>query len=358
MARNYFELGAASLFQKSLVFSDVKILLIEDDFPQADLIRKTLYPLGCTQITIARSAEEATEICAETLFDMVICNWDLPGMNGVDFCKAFRRNHKSNQQMLPIILYSSRNQLQDVIAARDSGIHEYVILPFTSKALIEKLYMIAEQPRNFLLTDIFVGPDRRRINPIKQLMQNTSQETQIKRVPSLVTSRHSLATIEIGDKPRLVLPDYSLKLKVGLYVPEELQALSNATELSLEAAKRRMIERLGHEVTALSYHVKSLGEGGAENIALAPRLIQQSASLIMQESMLVGYDFAMDIAAMLLGFSMQYAHYDNPNHVLIMSKHIEILKVVFSQKLAGDGGVLGNVMLNELSRLIEKFIHI
>lgn len=358
MAQSYFELGKPSVLQKTLVFSDVKILLIEADLAQADMIRKILYPLGCTQVSSARSAEEADEISLKTIFDIIICNWDLPGVSGVDFCKTLRRNYQSKQQMLPIVLYSTRNQLNDVLAARDSGIHEYIILPFTSKALIERLYMMAEQPRNFLLTNIFVGPDRRRINPIKQLMQKTASVSSKKRTAPLVTSRHSLGHIDIGDKPRMILPDYSLKLKVGLHVPEELQMLSNATELSLDAAKQRMIERLGHEVSALGYHFQSLGEGSFEAAELAPRLINQSAMVIAQESMLVGYDFAMEIAGMLLGFSMQYAHYDDVNHRLIIEKHIEALKVVFSQKLAGDGGVLGDVMLGELSKLIEKFIHI
>lgn len=353
-----FRLGTPSVFTKRAVFGDIKLLLVEPDFAQADMIRTIIYAVGCRQVSNARSAEEAQEMLDAQGFDIILCNWNQPQESGVSFCNRLRRNLQAAYATIPLVLYSDKNRLQDVINARDSGIHEYLVMPFSSKALIEKLYMVVEQPRHFLFSREFVGPDRRRTNPIKQIIQPKNDVDIIKRTPAPIVSRHSLAELELGDEPRMALPDYSLKLKVGLHVPEELQLLSNATQRTLDAAKSRIETKLLEEVLSVKDHFLAMQNTDIEAAMAASRLMQQSATIIAEQSLLVGYNFAMDIAEMLLGFCTQFAQYDNPNHQLIISKHIDILQTVYSQQLSGDGGALGAEMLHDLSRLIEKFVRV
>lgn len=354
MADSYFELGKASLLQPTLAFGDVRVLLVEPEAAYAHLARKILFALGCTQVITTRSGEEALELLQSEQFDLAICSWDLPDMNGPEFSRRVRQGAGTMQAMLPLVLVSERSAVQDVLTARDSGINEYIIRPFTAKALIERLYMLAEQPRNFILSKIFIGPDRRRMNPVKQIIGQVESDTHVKRRPPLVVSRDALTQPINDDVARLILPDYSLKLKVGLHVPDELQRLSVASEKSLEAARQTLLIRLQHEITTLKHHSTALDEGG-EMAQQAIRAITQSAQVIAQESMLIGYHYATEIAELLFGFCMHFARTDDAHHYLIITKHIEVLQVVFAQHLSEDGGYLGATMLADLSRLIKKY---
>ena len=76
--------------------------------------------------------------------------------------KQLRLGKETPNRGLPIIMLTGKGEIADVQAARDVGITEFVVKPFTVKTLYDRIEHLIDHPRSFVLSTNFVGPDRRR----------------------------------------------------------------------------------------------------------------------------------------------------------------------------------------------------
>jgi CheY-like chemotaxis protein len=137
------------------------VLVVEDDRLMQKLVYDVLIKLGFGQIYKAHSGRDAIVILDGHPIDFVICDWRMPGMDGIEFTKIVRNSEKA-YALVPIILLTGNAEKHHVMQARDAGINEYLIKPFTVKDLCNRLKELIEQPREFVLTRIYKGPSRRR----------------------------------------------------------------------------------------------------------------------------------------------------------------------------------------------------
>lgn len=137
-------------------------MLIEDDNIMLSLIREVLTIMGFKNVKLHKSAQEAFEDIVVNDYDLILCDWKLPGMNGIEFTKKLRNFEKTNKRFTPLIMVTGKAHADDVKEARDAGVTEYMIKPFTVMALSEKIRSILEKPRGFVISDVYAGPDRRR----------------------------------------------------------------------------------------------------------------------------------------------------------------------------------------------------
>ena len=142
--------------------SNLKILVLEDDALMTKLYRDILESMGFGKVTAIRNAEDALALVKQINFDLIICDWKLNGTSGIDFVKHIRALHDYEKCNVPIVMISGKASLEDVAIARDAGITEYIVKPFTIKAICAKLRSIIEAPRKFVIAPEFIGPDRRR----------------------------------------------------------------------------------------------------------------------------------------------------------------------------------------------------
>jgi DNA-binding response OmpR family regulator len=63
---------------------------------------------------------------------------------------------------IPIIMLTGKAERADVEAARDVGVTEFLVKPFSAKSLYERLVLVIENPRSFIISQTYVGPERRR----------------------------------------------------------------------------------------------------------------------------------------------------------------------------------------------------
>jgi len=84
--------------------------------------------------------------------------------NGTDLVKHIRRSPHDHLIYLPIIMMTGHTDRENIETARDAGITEFLAKPFTAKGLHTRLVNLIEQPRPFVRTSTFFGPDRRRRN--------------------------------------------------------------------------------------------------------------------------------------------------------------------------------------------------
>lgn len=141
---------------------NVAVLIVEDMQPMMELTRSILNIFGFKRVFCARDAEKGFQILREENPDIVITDWLMEPMNGIDFIKHIRTSENSPNPYVPIILMTGYSDRVRVEAARDSGVTEFLMKPYTAKDLYSRIVQIIEKPRQFVDCGTFFGPDRRR----------------------------------------------------------------------------------------------------------------------------------------------------------------------------------------------------
>jgi len=112
------------------------ILIVEDEVAILELIALNLHQSGFNPLR-AVNAEIADNLVKNTLPDLIILDWMLPGMDGVSFAKRLRAN--SDTKKIPIIMLTAKSEEENKILGLDSGIDDYLTKPFSPKELIARI---------------------------------------------------------------------------------------------------------------------------------------------------------------------------------------------------------------------------
>ncbi len=112
------------------------ILVVEDEAALADLIRYNLASQGL-RVTIAGSGEDAELLISEEPFDLVILDWMLPGMSGLELCRRLRR--REGMQTLPVLMLTARGEEADRVRGLSTGADDYVVKPFSVPEILARV---------------------------------------------------------------------------------------------------------------------------------------------------------------------------------------------------------------------------
>ena len=145
----------------------VSLLIVEDNDAARRLVIELLRAAGFTNLSFARDAEEAIEHLQNQTPDILVLDWGLPGMSGLELVSLIRQaaltpDRRFPNPALPVVMLTARQLEHEVKAARDAGINEFVIKPFSTSALLRAISSALTQKRRLVATEAFVGPDRRR----------------------------------------------------------------------------------------------------------------------------------------------------------------------------------------------------
>lgn len=138
------------------------ILLAEDNKPMRGLVRDILTALGVGTVLEAADGQAAMKQLATHTVDIVILDWNMEPMDGMELTRRIRTSPESPDQFVPIIMLSGHTERARVIAARDAGVTEFMAKPVSVKALCARISAIIDNPRPFIRADGYFGPDRRR----------------------------------------------------------------------------------------------------------------------------------------------------------------------------------------------------
>lgn len=141
----------------------MRILAVEDEERLARLIRKGLTQEGHATDTAA-TGEEALDLVAIATYDAIILDIMLPGMSGLDVCRAMR----ARRIPTPILLLTARGSVEDRVAGLDSGADDYLTKPFAFAELFARLRALARRPAETLdpvlsVADLRLDPTTRRV---------------------------------------------------------------------------------------------------------------------------------------------------------------------------------------------------
>ena len=131
--------------------SEPAVLIVEDEAALATLLRYNLEREGY-RVFEAGDGEEALLVADETQPDLVILDWMLPQLSGIEVCRRMRtRGHLRNT---PIIMLTARGEEPDRIRGLDTGADDYIVKPFSMSELLARIRAVMRRVRPSLVEDV------------------------------------------------------------------------------------------------------------------------------------------------------------------------------------------------------------
>jgi len=201
-----------------------KILVVEDE---QDIIELVAFNLGREgfQVMKACSGEEALAAVKTDPPDLIVLDVMLPGMNGLDVCRALRR--EAATQTVPIIMLTARDDVVDVVTGLEVGADDYITKPFSPKVLVARIRAVlrrdqraaadSEGPKQRSIGGIIIDPARHRVTVDGEPVELTFTEFSLLRVlaerPGWVFSRSRL--IDLLRDGHQVITDRAIDVQVA-----------------------------------------------------------------------------------------------------------------------------------------------
>lgn len=147
------------------------ILLVEDEPGIQELLKLNLSQAG-HQVTVAGDAEHALQFLRNALPDVILLDWMLPGMSGIDLCRRLRSDER--YQPIPIIMLTARGEERDKVLGLDSGADDYITKPFSPRELVSRIKAVLRR-RAPQMTDEPVEIGGLRLDPASHRVQGGGQ---------------------------------------------------------------------------------------------------------------------------------------------------------------------------------------
>lgn len=120
--------------------SNMKFLVVDDFSTMRRIVRNLLKELGFSNVHEAEDGVEALKKLRAETFDFVVSDWNMPNMTGIDLLKEIRKDEALKH--LPVLMVTAEAKRENIVEAAQAGASGYVVKPFTSVTLDEKLQKI------------------------------------------------------------------------------------------------------------------------------------------------------------------------------------------------------------------------
>lgn len=143
-------------------FNRLRFLVIDDNAHMRRILRTLLHGFGARDVYEAEDGAAGLESFNNHAPDIVMCDWAMPIFDGLELTQMIRQPGANANPYVPIIMMSGHSEKKRVMAARDAGVTEFLAKPVSAKALHQRILNIVANPRPFIKTKTYFGPDRRR----------------------------------------------------------------------------------------------------------------------------------------------------------------------------------------------------
>ncbi len=153
------------------------ILVVDDSRSMRNLIVEILREMGAGRVSYATDGANAMKMMEPSAkrgqfdevlsFDIIISDWMMEPVSGIELLKWIREHKDESIKYMPFIMLTGYSDQKRIFEARDNGMTEFLAKPISVKSLTDHLLVVIDRPRKFIVSDKFVGPDRRRrVTPI------------------------------------------------------------------------------------------------------------------------------------------------------------------------------------------------
>jgi two-component system, chemotaxis family, chemotaxis protein CheY len=154
-----------SMTNKSIekMIQGLNILIVDGNFYMRRLTRTMLMNLGAKSVVEAADGLAALEAIRNCDPDVMLLDWDMPVLNGMEVMRIVRSPGVFPRPNLPIIMLTHRSRRSHVIEALRGGAHEFLLKPTSPKALGDRLMSIVVKPRQMVKLGKYYVPQPRRM---------------------------------------------------------------------------------------------------------------------------------------------------------------------------------------------------
>ena len=345
-------------------FDRFNIFLVEDNTYIRRTMEDLLKTLGFGRVITAESGADAIQhlktmsdgkkMVGSLALDIIISDLVMSPVNGLLLVRWVRSAKESTNRMIPFIMLSGAADHEYVRAARDLGATEFLAKPFSVESVYKKILEVVDFPRQFVTTQKYFGPDRRRKNygPPEEERRITEDDS--------VVIVYSADKVNKPKTPTDVwyfrLPNH-LKGKAG-----GMGGSSGPGEIPTELIEQaeQQLERAALDFTdwALGYLAK-LSDLCTEALMKPGRRdeyfheINVLAHELRGQGGTFGYPLISIFGKMLYDVTGDGCSEDD-SAVEIVKAHIDTMRAVLREKIVGDGGTLGRDLLKSLRAAIGK----
>ena len=335
------------------------IFLVEDNSYVRNILADMLRYLKFGTVTTAEDGADAIEYL-KTLrhtaggFDFIVSDLVMSPNNGLLLLRWVRTSKESPNRFMPFIMLSGAADAEYVNAARDLGVTEFLAKPFSATSVYRKMLEVIDRPRQFVTTQSYFGPDRRR-------KRQTGYGGTDRRTNSDadVTVVYSADKVVKATKPTDVWYfrlQNALKEKVGGLGATgggelPVQLLADA-EKQLERAALDFTDWAANYIAQLARACKDAQEEPPRRAKLFEE-INLLAHELRGQGGTFGYPLISSFAKMLYDCTGEGCRTED-NDVEVVKAHIDSMRAVLREKVAGDGGDVGRALHAALKQAIER----
>ena len=343
----------------------VTVLLVEDSHYILHVMEDLLRYMSVGNVLRARDGVEAIEHLkgsatgmsggAPSRIDLVISDLVMSPIDGLVLLKWVREGKESPNRFMPFIMMSGAADDEYVQKARDQGVNEFLAKPFSSNSVCQRVLEVIDNPRQFVATKQYFGPDRQRRQDDATLSERrvlTEKDANIiyssdrvirpkdpkdvfffKLPNSLKEKAGGMGVKGRGSLPVEVLQeaDAQLERKAVEFHDWALEYLANLSAYCVRAHQAPLGERRAHfdNINLLAHELR--GQGG-----------------------IFGYGLITVVGKSLYEITRMGCPTDDVS-VDVVKAHIDTMRVVFRDKITGDGGEVGRELLKGLSAAAKRY---
>ncbi len=142
--------------------ASLKVCIVDADSQMRQMIRDALTGMGINQIRECADSGMAQQLIGEFEPDLCIFDWSTGPLDAITFIKSLRARESGQGAAMQLIMMMANANTRRVIEARNAGVDEFLVKPISLRALHGRLLTLVENPRVFVRTPNYIGPDRRR----------------------------------------------------------------------------------------------------------------------------------------------------------------------------------------------------
>jgi len=118
----------------------MRILVVDDFSTIRRIVKNILKQIGYTEIDEAEDGNGALAKLRQDKYDLIVSDWNMPNMTGLDLLKAIRADGALNG--IPVLMVTAEAKKENVVEAIKAGVNNYIVKPFTAEVLREKIEKI------------------------------------------------------------------------------------------------------------------------------------------------------------------------------------------------------------------------
>ncbi len=120
-----------------MVDKSMNVLVVDDYATMRRIIKNLLKQLGFNNIQEAADGKEAFALAGKTKFGLIISDWNMEPMTGLELLKQIRATEAT--KATPFIMITAESKTENVIAAKQAGVNNYIVKPFNAETLKQKM---------------------------------------------------------------------------------------------------------------------------------------------------------------------------------------------------------------------------